>query len=170
MPASGLCSLSDWVQNRTSAIYVAPNKTESKKAIAELFAPHVKASINGRSITRQEIDELLLVMRPAEEGALGFYWTDLVATPKDSSERGGAVSGMYVIAGLHLPHPQTGELVPTYRRKGVAVIIESQSQDLDVDSRKVVEFVSVANNYPLDQLAVQEKERGSFVSKYGYRL
>ncbi|KAJ3988224.1 hypothetical protein F5890DRAFT_1493092 [Lentinula detonsa] len=167
---SEVCSLSEWAQKRTAAIYVAPNKAQAKKAIEDLFAPHVKASINGRNITREEIDQLLLGMRPAEEGALEFFWTDVVATPKDPSQRDGAVSGVYVIIGLSLPHPQTGELAPAFRRKGVAVIIESQSQDPMVDSRKIVEFVSVANNYPLDQLAAQERERKTFVSKYGYKL
>ncbi|KAJ3735270.1 hypothetical protein DFJ43DRAFT_38596, partial [Lentinula guzmanii] len=69
MVSEELCSLSEWAQKRTAAIYVAPNKAQAKKAIEDLFAPHVKASINGRNITREEIDQLLLGMRPAEEGA-----------------------------------------------------------------------------------------------------
>ncbi|KAJ4485363.1 hypothetical protein J3R30DRAFT_3696703 [Lentinula aciculospora] len=167
---SRLCSLSEWADKRTAAIYIAKSKTEAKLAIEDLFAPHVKASINGRNITREEIDQLLLGMRPTEEGALGFYWTDVVGAPRDPSQRDGAVSGVYIISGLQIPHLETGLLVPGYRRKGVAVIIESQSQDPTIDSRKIVEFVSVANNYYLDQLAAQEKERGRYVSKYGYKL
>lgn len=48
--------------------------------------------------------------------------------------------------------------------------IESQSQDLTIDSRKIVEFVAVANNFPLDQLVDQENERRTYVSRYGYKL
>ncbi|KAJ4485362.1 hypothetical protein J3R30DRAFT_1347524 [Lentinula aciculospora] len=179
---STLPSIAEWADKRTAAVYTAKSKTLAKVAIEELFAPHVKASINGRNITREEIDQLLLGMRPTEEGALGFYWTDLVGAPKDPSQRvggnggsmacftyrmqDGSVSGMFIISGLRLPNPQTGELVPMFRRKGVAVIVESQSQDPAVDSRKIVEFVAVANNYPLDQLAAQEKERGTYVSNH----
>ncbi|KAF8824044.1 hypothetical protein HHX47_DHR9000449 [Lentinula edodes] len=168
--ATKLCSLPEWVDKRTATIYVAPNRAQAKVAIEELFAPHVKASINGRKITRDEIDQLLLAMRPNEEGALGFFWTDMVGTSKDPSNRNGSLSGTYVISGLQIPHPETGKLVPGFRRKGVAIIIESQSEDPTIDSRKIVEFVSVANNYPLDQLAAQEKERRTYISKYGYKL
>ncbi|GAW02726.1 hypothetical protein LENED_004394 [Lentinula edodes] len=109
-------------------------------------------------------------MRPTEEGALGFYWTDLVGVPRDPSHRDGSVSGMFIISGLQIPDPRTGELVTSFRRKGVAVIIESQFQDLTIDSRKIVEFVAVANNFPLDQLVDQENERKTYVSRYGYKL
>ncbi|KAJ3907305.1 hypothetical protein F5879DRAFT_942342 [Lentinula edodes] len=85
--ATKLCSLPEWVDKRTATIYVAPNRAQAKVAIEELFAPHVKASINGRKITRDEIDQLLLAMRPNEEGALGFFWTDMVGTSKDPSNR-----------------------------------------------------------------------------------
>ncbi|KAJ3723952.1 hypothetical protein C8R42DRAFT_664066 [Lentinula raphanica] len=146
-----LSTITEWADRRTAAVYTAKSKALAKDAIQELFAPHVKASINGRKITRDEIDQLLLDMRPTEEGPLGFYWTDLVGTPRDPSHRDGSVSGVFIISGLRLPHPHSGQMVPTFRRKGVAVIIESQSQDPAIDSRRIVEFVAVANNYPLDQ-------------------
>ncbi|KAJ3922650.1 hypothetical protein F5877DRAFT_33324 [Lentinula edodes] len=183
-----LSSITEWADKRTAAVYTAKSKTLAKLAVEELFAPHVKASINGRKISRDEIDQLLLDMRPTEEGALGFYWTDLVGVPRDPSHRDGSVSGMFIISGLQIPDPRTGELVTSFRRKGVAVMyvlplekhsgnsvdpsypIESQSEDPTIDSRKIVEFVSVANNYPLDQLAAQEKERRTYISKYGYKL
>ncbi|KAJ3988223.1 hypothetical protein F5890DRAFT_1562791 [Lentinula detonsa] len=168
--STNLSPIAEWAEKRTAAVYTAKSKALAKIAIEELFAPHVKASINGRKITRDEVDQLLLGMRPNEEGALGFYWTDIVGAPRDPSHRDGSVSGMFIISGLRLPHPQTGQLVPTFRRKGVAVIIESQSQDPTIDSRRIVEFVAVANNYPLDQLAAQEKQRGTYMSKYGYKL
>ncbi|KAJ3907306.1 hypothetical protein F5879DRAFT_999573 [Lentinula edodes] len=165
-----LSSITEWADKRTAAVYTAKSKTLAKLAVEELFAPHVKASINGRKISRDEIDQLLLDMRPTEEGALGFYWTDLVGVPRDPSHRDGSVSGMFIISGLQIPDPRTGELVTSFRRKGVAVIIESQFQDLTIDSRKIVEFVAVANNFPLDQLVDQENERKTYVSRYGYKL
>ncbi|KAJ3770348.1 hypothetical protein FB446DRAFT_790563 [Lentinula raphanica] len=165
-----LSTITEWADRRTAAVYTAKSKALAKDAIQELFAPHVKASINGRKITRDEIDQLLLDMRPTEEGPLGFYWTDLVGTPRDPSHRDGSVSGVFIISGLRLPHPHSGQMVPTFRRKGVAVIIESQSQDPAIDSRRIVEFVAVANNYPLDQLATQEEHRSTYTSQYGYKL
>ncbi|KAJ3757270.1 hypothetical protein EV360DRAFT_84182 [Lentinula raphanica] len=165
-----LSTITEWADRRTAAVYTAKSKALAKDAIQELFAPHVTASINGRKITRDEIDQLLLDMRPTEEGPLGFYWTDLVGTPRDPSHRDGSVSGVFIISGLRLPHPHSGQMVPTFRRKGVAVIIESQSQDPVIDSRRIVEFVAVANNYPLDQLATQEEHRSTYTSQYGYKL
>ncbi|KAJ3840075.1 hypothetical protein EV361DRAFT_793549 [Lentinula raphanica] len=177
-----LSTITEWADRRTAAVYTAKSKALAKDAIQELFAPHVKASINGRKITRDEIDQLLLDMRPTEEGPLGFYWTDLVGTPRDPSHRDGSVSGVFIISGLRLPHPHSGQMVPTFRRKGVAVSyyfllifklvhrIESQSQDPAIDSRRIVEFVAVANNYPLDQLATQEEHRSTYTSQYGYKL
>lgn len=135
-----LSSITEWADKRTAAVYTAKSKTLAKLAVEELFAPHVKASINGRKISREEIDQLLLDMRPTEEGALGFYWTDLVGAPRDPSHRvcpnvlssfvsrlnlctqDGSVSGIFIISGLQIPSPRTGDLVTSFRRKGVAVM------------------------------------------------
>ncbi|KAF8824045.1 hypothetical protein HHX47_DHR9000548 [Lentinula edodes] len=148
-----LSSITEWADKRTAAVYTAKSKTLAKLAVEELFAPHVKASINGRKISRDEIDQLLLDMRPTEEGALGFYWTDLVGVPRDPSHRvcpnvlssfvsrlnsctqDGSVSGMFIISGLQIPDPRTGELVTSFRRKGVAVISTRGSGERTEDVR-----------------------------------
>ncbi|KIK66097.1 hypothetical protein GYMLUDRAFT_55952 [Collybiopsis luxurians FD-317 M1] len=162
-----LCSISEWADKRTAAIYLSDSKTKAKQAIEDIFAPHVRASLNGKPITREQIDLLLLGMRSSEEGSLGFWWTDRVATAVDpATQRDGAVGGVYIITGLQTPHPETGKPIPSFRRKAVAVKIESQSNDLSIDSRKIVEFTTIASNFPMDQLDALEKQRAGYVDQY----
>lgn len=82
-----LSSISEWADRKTAAVYLVDSKKKAQAAIDDMFAPNVKATINGRVIDKKEIDMLLLAMRPSEEGALGFYWTDFVGAPRDSSNR-----------------------------------------------------------------------------------
>ncbi|KIK52684.1 hypothetical protein GYMLUDRAFT_88644 [Collybiopsis luxurians FD-317 M1] len=162
-----LSSIAEWTDERVAEIYLARSTAKAKQAIEDLFSPHVKASLNGRSITRAQIDQLLLGMRSTEEGDLGFYWTDLVDVSGDpKTHRNGALGGVYIITGLQLPHPETGKLVPSFRRKCVAIKVESQSEDLSIDSRKITEFTTIAYNYPMDQLEALEKKRAGLVDQH----
>ncbi|KIK55518.1 hypothetical protein GYMLUDRAFT_1017843 [Collybiopsis luxurians FD-317 M1] len=170
-PALQLSNLGEWAVERTNEIYFAKSMAEAKQAIEKFFAPHVKATVNGRPVSRDDIDTILLGMRPTEEGNLGFFWTDLVYAARDrATQRDGSLGGVYVITGVKVLHPQTGELIPSFRRKSVSIDVESQSDDLAIDSRKIVGFATVAHNFPLEELDHQEKLRWKDIKQYSARL
>ncbi|KIK63502.1 hypothetical protein GYMLUDRAFT_72152 [Collybiopsis luxurians FD-317 M1] len=154
-----LCSLGEWAVKGTTDIYLAKTRAEAEQAVDKVFAPNVHSWLNGKRLSKDQLYKLLLDLRHPDdsEESLGFYWSDYVHAAIDpTTERDGTLCGVYVVTNVLLPHPQTGELVPHIRRKAISIVIESQSQDLSIDSRRVVELVTVARNIPQEQAKAAE--------------
>ncbi|KAE9402909.1 hypothetical protein BT96DRAFT_815751 [Gymnopus androsaceus JB14] len=143
-----LSSLAQWSVERIAAIFEAATEEDALKAIAETFPDDVHASLNGSPLPRPMIDKAVLAMRPGPKGGLKVVWKEKTEAPTDSSNRNGAFGGYYHITGILKPDPETKQLVPFVRHKIVTVKIQSQSEDLSYDSRKITELVYVACDHP----------------------
>ncbi|KIK55100.1 hypothetical protein GYMLUDRAFT_48050 [Collybiopsis luxurians FD-317 M1] len=143
-------TLAEWSEARMAAIFEASTEEDALKAIADTFPDDVKATLNGNPLPRPMIDKFVLVMRPRPEGGLKVHWKEHAEAPKDPEHRNGSFGGFYYITGLIKPHPVTGEMVPFIRYKTVTVKIESLSDDLSYDSRKITELVFVGSDRPVD--------------------
>ncbi|KAF9069008.1 hypothetical protein BDP27DRAFT_1326283 [Rhodocollybia butyracea] len=153
-----LASLYEWSRDRMAAIFEAQTTEDALQAIKDTFPDNVKATLNGSPLPRDLIDKFVLVMRPTEfqwrdgyEG-LKVHWKEYAEVPKDDTHRDGAFGGFYFITGLMKAHPKTGEVVPFIRFKTVTVKIESMSEDVSIDSRKITELVFVGSDKPASEV------------------
>ncbi|KAJ3873861.1 hypothetical protein F5051DRAFT_110576 [Lentinula edodes] len=145
-----LSTLAQWSEEHMAAIFEAVTEEDALKAITDTFPDDVRATLNGSPLPRPMIDKLVLVMRPGPQGGLKVHWREQAEVPKDPSHRNGAFGGFYYITGIRKPHPDTGEIVPFIRYKTVTVKIESMSEDLSYDSRKITELVFVGSDKPAE--------------------
>ncbi|KAJ4477385.1 hypothetical protein J3R30DRAFT_213383 [Lentinula aciculospora] len=145
-----LSTLGQWSEEHMAAIFEAVTEEDALKAIADTFPDDVRASLNGSPLPRSMIDKLVLIMRPGPQGGLKVHWKERAEVPKDLGHRNGAFGGFYYITGIRKPHPETGEIVPFIRYKTVTVKIESMSEDLSYDSRKITELVFVGSDKPAE--------------------
>jgi len=139
-----LSSLSSWSMQHIKDVFEAPKDADSSRAIDATFSPDIKAMLNGMQLNKDGIRQLVQAMRKASTTGLKVEWLSTVEVPKDPDNRNGAFGGMYIIRGLKKEVPGMSGFVDFERRKSVNVIIESQSDDPNIDSRKLVNLVFVA--------------------------
>ncbi|KZT29680.1 hypothetical protein NEOLEDRAFT_1127448 [Neolentinus lepideus HHB14362 ss-1] len=138
-----LSTLTDWSKQHISALFEIGNDSDALKAIEETFSPDVVVMLNGTRLDRDGVKQLVLALRRAAPKGLKVDWQVVVDVPKDASNRSGSFGGVYIIRGLKQEVPGLG-LTDFERRKSVNAVIESQSYDLDTDSRRIVNLVFVA--------------------------
>ncbi|KAJ7593372.1 hypothetical protein C8J56DRAFT_886333 [Mycena floridula] len=141
-----LSTLTEWSRQHICDIFEAPSDNDALLAIASTFSATVEGSINGQSLNRAGIEQLVLAMRKnSSPGGLRVHWQETVDVPKDSvTNRNGSFGGIYYISGLQ--QEVEGNLASFERRKVVSVQIESESPDTAQDSRRIVHLVFVATN------------------------
>ncbi|KAF8808669.1 hypothetical protein BYT27DRAFT_7163905 [Phlegmacium glaucopus] len=143
-----LSSLTQWSQEHIQAIFESPSKEESIQEVDETFASNLKleATLNGKKIGQAEIKQLVLSMRAESPSGLRVEWKQTVEVPQDAYNRNGSFGGFYIIHNIHRTIAGHDNPVKFERHKAVTVIIESQSPDTTIDSRKIVNLVFVASD------------------------
>ncbi|KAJ3778122.1 hypothetical protein FB446DRAFT_715016 [Lentinula raphanica] len=145
-----LSSLRQWSEDHMAAIFEAATLEDAVKAIADSFPDNVRATLNGAPLARSSIDKMVAVMRPTPQGGLKVHWKEGCEVANDPYNRNGTFGGFYCITGLRKPHPETGEIVPFIRYKTVIVKIESLSEDVSYDSRKITDLTFVGSDKPAE--------------------
>src|SRR5215471_14279555 len=89
---STLSSLTTWCHQHINAIFEASTDSAALKAAASTFTPTIHATLNNKPLHREEIDELILMLRKGEGGvgrALKVKWISGVEEPSDNTHRVG---------------------------------------------------------------------------------
>ncbi|KAK0193965.1 hypothetical protein F5146DRAFT_412323 [Armillaria mellea] len=148
---STMSSLTEWSYRHIRDVFEAPTLEESLCAISNTFAPNVEAFLNGSRLGYEGIIQLVTAMRGGSRKGLQVHWKQAMDVPREPTNRNGCFGGAYVISGIQKPQPGTSRLSDFERHKTVTVIIESQSSDPYVDSRRIVNLVFVATDRPVDR-------------------
>jgi len=150
-----LSSLSEWSVQHIRDIFEARTDEQSLRSIDATFSDSVNASINGGMLSREGINQLVLAMRKGSTGELKVHWQQAVEVPRDpSTNRDGSFGGVYIIRGLQKQLPGMIKPAEFERHKTVTVKIESQSPDMNLDSRKIVNLAFVASDVRVDRQAM----------------
>ncbi|TFK49516.1 hypothetical protein OE88DRAFT_1661992 [Heliocybe sulcata] len=143
-----LSTLTDWSKQHIGAVFELGNESDALMAIEETFSPDVKVMLNGAPMNREGVKQVVLAFRRAAPNGLKVEWMSVVDVPNDASNRNGSFGGVYIIRGLKHEVPGKG-LLDFERHKSVNVVIQSQYDDPEKDSRRIVNLVFVAANVPV---------------------
>jgi hypothetical protein len=83
--ATKLCSLSDWSVRHIRDVFEAHSEEKCLRAIASTFSDGVNASINGKPLSREGINQLVLAMRRSSAGGLKVHWQQAMEVPRDAA-------------------------------------------------------------------------------------
>jgi len=144
-----LSSLTEWSKDHIRDVFEAPTDDAALEAIALTFSDDVIASVNGASINRDGIKQLVLSMRASAPKGLKVEWQHSVEATAGPTNQSGCFGGVYVIRGIKRAAPGSARLVDYERHKTVTVRIASQCPSQSHDSRRIVHLVFVA----VDKLA-----------------
>ncbi|KAF5340893.1 hypothetical protein D9758_012193 [Tetrapyrgos nigripes] len=146
-----LPTLTEWSIDHIRNIFEASTDSHALQAITNTFSDTLSASVNGKPLNRSGVEHLVLGMRRAAAAAgLKVDWERTLEVPDDdATNRDGSFGGFYTISGLRKEIPGSRTLADFIRHKTVTVRIESQSNDQNVDSRKIVSLVFVATDVPV---------------------
>lgn len=78
-----LSSLTEWSAEHIRGVFEAQTDDDSLRAIADTFSDKLTATVNGRSLTREGISQLVLAMRKQSRGCLAVKWKESVEVPRD---------------------------------------------------------------------------------------
>ncbi|KAF9446140.1 hypothetical protein P691DRAFT_709115 [Macrolepiota fuliginosa MF-IS2] len=145
LSSPSLTSLTAWSMQHMHNIFEAPSDEEALRAIDETFAKNIEASANGKPVRYNDIIGMVLALRKGSR--LKVSWQQARELPLDAStNRGGVFSGAYIIRGIQRILPGANHPVEFERHKTVEVLIEPQSKDISIDSRKIVKLTFVASD------------------------
>lgn len=131
-----LSSLTSWSQEHIAAIFEAPTEQGSLKALQETFSPSVKASINGKPLTYDDIERMVLEMRKEAPNGLKVHWLQTVEASYDQNN---LVSFLYRDHGIvFMTFIQEGLLGGTYIIKGIYKMVEGLDEPVEHTRHKVV--------------------------------
>ncbi|KAG6865797.1 hypothetical protein C0991_011789, partial [Blastosporella zonata] len=117
-----LVSLTEWSMRHIRDIFEAPTDEQSLRAISATFADNVDGSVNGMSLNREGINQLVLAMRRSSPAGLMVHWQQAVEASSDpATNRGGSFGGVYIIRGIHKILPGSQNPVEFERHKTVTV-------------------------------------------------
>ncbi|KIM40655.1 hypothetical protein M413DRAFT_73003 [Hebeloma cylindrosporum] len=148
-----LTSLTQWSQEHIRAVFESVSDEDSAKAVEHTFSKSINASLNGRQLDYAAIKHLVFSMRKEAPNGLKVKWQQTVDVPCDSTNRDGSFGGVYIIEGIRRVLPDHTTSTEFSRCKAVTVRIESESKNLDVDSRRIVTLVFVARDIPTSKRA-----------------
>ncbi|THV07221.1 hypothetical protein K435DRAFT_772591 [Dendrothele bispora CBS 962.96] len=146
-----LPTLTEWSVDHIRSVFEAPSDSSALQAISETFSTDLSASVNGKPLNRSGVENLVLAMRrAATTSGLKVDWERTLEVPDDGrTNRDGSFGGFYTISGLRKQVPGSCTPMDFIRQKTVTVRIESQLNDQNLDSRKIVSLVFVATDMPV---------------------
>ncbi|KIP11076.1 hypothetical protein PHLGIDRAFT_174473 [Phlebiopsis gigantea 11061_1 CR5-6] len=139
----------EWSVAHIRAVFEAKSEDACRRALAETFAPDVEFTTNGRALAPPDLQRFVLAMVVGSGFRLQVHWQNALEVPRDESNRDGVLGGYYIISNVR-KQPAAGGApsVRVARHKFVNVVIESQSDDCAVDSRRIVRLNLTATDKP----------------------
>jgi len=92
--------MTEWSAQHIRDIFEAPSDDEALRSISNTFSEGVDAMLNGKPLTREGIDQLVLAMRKSAcRDGLKVRWKETVEVPRDpSTNRVGTLSSQISLA------------------------------------------------------------------------
>lgn len=117
-----LSSLTEWSMQHIQSIFEAHSDEQSLLAISDTFSDDVHIVVNGLTVSRDDINQLVLSLRRCSSRGLKVYWQQAVEAPSDpETNRDGVFGGMYVIRGIQKIPQGSSSPVEHERHKTVTV-------------------------------------------------
>ncbi|KAI0077777.1 hypothetical protein K474DRAFT_1661188 [Panus rudis PR-1116 ss-1] len=138
-------SIYSWSIDHIKAVFEAKSEDECLRAIEETFSHHIDVSVNGKELSRPELQKFVLTMVKTSGYRLSVAWQNALEVPRDPSNRDGVLGGYYIIRNVRKPGPSAARFE---RHKYVNVVIESESPNDHVDSRRIVKLALTAMDKP----------------------
>ncbi|KAF7316690.1 hypothetical protein HMN09_00402100 [Mycena chlorophos] len=151
-PPTALPTLEEWSIRHIRDVFEAPTDADALRAISNTFSAfQLQGSANGSPIDFASVKRMVLALRQQaqEPAGLSVEWISATGFPDDASNRSGVLVGEYVVRGIWR-NMGGGRLVQFERRKKVHVRIESQSSQMNVDSRRIVKLDFVGVDVPAE--------------------
>ncbi|KAI0783943.1 hypothetical protein BC629DRAFT_1582515 [Irpex lacteus] len=125
-----LATLHEWSIEHISDVFEAKSEDECLRAIDHTFSQHIEFMSNGKQLCRADLQKFVLsmVMGSCFDGVLGGYY--IISNVRKTSPSGAPVAGRFS------------------RHKFINVVIESESDDYAIDSRRIVRLNLTATDKP----------------------
>ncbi|KZT67948.1 hypothetical protein DAEQUDRAFT_672301 [Daedalea quercina L-15889] len=138
-----------WSKEHIQRVFEAKTSADCLQALNDTFSQNVELILNGSPIPRTYLESTIMGMVEASGFSLSVEWLNAVEVPRDESHRNGALGGYYVIRNLRRQTPSSTTPMLYERHKSINVIIESESSDPSIDSRRIVKLALVATDKPM---------------------
>ncbi|KAH9902750.1 hypothetical protein C8Q73DRAFT_635136 [Cubamyces lactineus] len=138
-----------WSTEHIRRVFEAKSEHDCLKALDDTFSQRLEFTFNGSPLPRAGLQKIVLAMLQTSGFCLNVDWLNAVEVPRDGSNRNGMLGGYYIIRNVKKPVPGSSELACFERHKSVNVVIESESTDPSVDSRRIVKLAIVATDVPV---------------------
>ncbi|CAL1716951.1 unnamed protein product [Somion occarium] len=142
-------SIYSWSIDHIKHVFEAKSEDECLRAIEDTFSHHIDVSVNGKELSRIELQKFVLTMVKTSGFRLNVSWQNAVEVPRDASNRDGALGGYYIIRNVRKPGPGVTPSARYERHKFVNVVIESESANDRIDSRRIVKLSLTAMDKPV---------------------
>ncbi|OBZ72161.1 hypothetical protein A0H81_07631 [Grifola frondosa] len=141
-----------WSIEHIKRVFEAKTERDCLEALDDTFSQKLEFTFNGSPLPRMGLQKIVLAMLEGSGFCLNVDWQNAVEVPNDGYNRNGILGGYYIIRNVKKPLP--GSSMPGYfeRHKSVNVVIESESPDIHVDSRRIVKLAIVATDLPAPPL------------------
>ncbi|KAI0342737.1 hypothetical protein BDW22DRAFT_1407307 [Trametopsis cervina] len=143
-----LATLYEWSRQHVTDVFEAKSEDECEMAIDKTFSHDMEFIINGQQLSRAELRKFVLTMLVNSGFRLKLQWQDAVEVPRDPSNRDGVLGAYYLIHNVRKAPSADGATGRFTRHKFVNVVIESESPDVSMDSRRVVRMNLTATDKP----------------------
>ncbi|KAH9831565.1 uncharacterized protein C8Q71DRAFT_781216 [Rhodofomes roseus] len=138
-----------WSQEHIQRVFEAKTSADCLQALNDTFSQNVELTLNGSPIPRTYLESTIMRMVEASGFRLSVEWLNAVEVPRDQSYRSGALGGYYVIRNLRRQSQESATPMLYERHKSINVIIDSESSDPSIDSRRIVKLALVATDKPM---------------------
>ncbi|THH29992.1 hypothetical protein EUX98_g4187 [Antrodiella citrinella] len=137
-------SIYTWSIDHIKTVFEAKTEDECIRAIDDTFSHAIDVTVNGKALSRMELQRFVLNMLGSSGYRLAVQWQNAVEVPRDDSNRDGVLGGYYIIRNIRKQGSSKFE-----RHKFVNVVIESESVDPRIDSRRIVSLSLTAMDKPM---------------------
>ncbi|KAI0360185.1 hypothetical protein OH77DRAFT_1394527 [Trametes cingulata] len=138
-----------WSIEHIKRVFEAKTERDCLQALEDTFSQRLEFTFNGSPLPRVGLQKIVLGMLQTSGFCLNVDWLNAVEVPRDGSNRNGMLGGYYIIRNVKKPLPGSSTLACYERHKSVNVVIESESPDPSVDSRRIVKLAIVATDVPV---------------------
>ncbi|KAK7690518.1 hypothetical protein QCA50_005616 [Cerrena zonata] len=144
-----LPSIYAWSIEHIKHVFEAKTERDCLESIEETFSHHIEISINGKELSRGELQKFVLSMVKSSGFRLNVSWQNAVEVPRDESNRDGVLGGYYIIRNVRKPSSGSAPSARFERHKFVNVVVESESGSDRIDSRRIVKLSLTAMDKPV---------------------
>ncbi|KAH9950009.1 hypothetical protein B0H21DRAFT_777039 [Amylocystis lapponica] len=137
------------VTEHIKRVFEAKTESECRRALDDTFSQRMEFTMNGTSLPRAGLLRTVLSMVENSGFRLTVEWQNAVEVPLDSSNRNGILGGYYIVRNVAKQMPGYSAPLLCERHKSVNVVIESESPDADIDSRRIVKLALIATDKPM---------------------